>query len=76
MLSSGIPQAPGNALDKCMGIVYTGRTIGGAVSRSNEVQKGGCYAVEGVECRFKREDWGSQLAPHILFKPGHDWMDD
>jgi hypothetical protein len=25
---------------------------------------------------FKRGDWRSQLAPHVLFKPGHDWMDD
>lgn len=25
---------------------------------------------------FERGDWWTQLAPHMLFKPGHDWRDD
>lgn len=25
---------------------------------------------------FHRADWGAQLAPHMLFLPGHDWTDE
>lgn len=25
---------------------------------------------------FENGDWGTQLAPHMLFKPGHSWRDD
>jgi hypothetical protein len=33
-------------------------------------------ALASSKLLFRDGDWGSQLAPHMLFKPGHDWRRD
>ena len=33
-------------------------------------------ALSQSKLLFANGDWGSQLAPHMLFKPGHSWRDD
>ena len=32
-------------------------------------------ALGSSKLLFKRGEWWAQLAPHMLFKPGHDWRD-
>jgi hypothetical protein len=33
-------------------------------------------ALGSSKLLFQRGEWWAQLAPHMLFKPGHDWRDD
>lgn len=33
-------------------------------------------ALGSSKLLFKRGDWSAQLAPHMLFNPGHDWRHD
>lgn len=33
-------------------------------------------ALGSSKLLFERGEWWSQLAPHMLFKPGHDWGHD
>jgi len=32
-------------------------------------------AIASSGLLFQKEDWGVQLIPHIVFKPGHDWRE-
>jgi hypothetical protein len=45
-----------------------------AMSRHSDVLKLG-QAIGSSKLLFKRGDWWTQLAPHMLFKPGYDWRD-
>jgi hypothetical protein len=33
-------------------------------------------ALASSKLLFKSKNWADELAPHVLFKPGHDWQDD
>jgi len=34
------------------------------------------HALGASKLLFKRGEWWAQLAPHMFFKPGHDWRSD
>lgn len=46
-----------------------------ALERRDSVVRLGCV-LGSSKLLFKRGQWGSQLHPHVRFKPGHDWRDD
>lgn len=46
-----------------------------AVQRRQQILRLGTSLSES-KLLFKQGDWGAQLAPHMLFKPGHSWRDD
>jgi hypothetical protein len=46
-----------------------------AMSRRADILKLG-QALGSSTLLFKRGEWWAQLAPHMLFKPGHDWRHD
>ncbi|MGH8278800.1 MAG: hypothetical protein ACRETQ_04445 [Gammaproteobacteria bacterium] len=46
-----------------------------ALSRRAEILELG-QALGSSKLLFQRGEWGAQLAPHMLFKPDHDWRDD
>jgi hypothetical protein len=46
-----------------------------AMSRHADILKLG-QALGSSALLFKRGEWWAQLAPHMLFKPGHDWRHD
>jgi len=45
------------------------------MARQGDILKLG-HALGSSKLLFKRGEWWSQLAPHMLFKPGHDWRHD
>ena len=45
------------------------------MARRSEIVKLG-HALGKSKLLFQRGEWSSQLAPHMLFKPGHDWRHD
>jgi hypothetical protein len=45
------------------------------VSRRAEILELG-RALGSSKLLFQRGEWWAQLAPHMLFKPGHDWRQD
>lgn len=45
------------------------------LSRRSEIIELGC-ALGASRLFFKRGEWWAQLAPHLLFEPGHDWRRD
>ena len=45
------------------------------LARRSEIVKLG-QALGSSKLLFKRGEWWSQIAPHMLFKPGHDWRND
>jgi hypothetical protein len=45
------------------------------LARRGDILKLG-HALGSSKLLFKRGEWWSQLAPHMLFKPGHDWRHD
>jgi hypothetical protein len=46
-----------------------------ALARAADIRSLGC-ALAASKLLFPGGDWGAQLAPHMLFKPGHTWRDD
>lgn len=44
------------------------------MARGGDIMKLG-RALGSSVLLFKRGEWWAQLAPHMLFKPGHDWRD-
>lgn len=46
-----------------------------AMERHQDILRLGS-ALSKSKLLFEKGDWGTQLAPHMLFKPGHSWRDD
>jgi len=55
-----------------------GRSAHGAVREARQhVADGFHWVVDlDLESFLQRGEWWAQLAPHMLFKPGHDWRQD
>jgi hypothetical protein len=48
---------------------------GPAMDRHQDIVRLGASLAES-KLLFRKGNWGDQLAPHMLFKPGHSWRDD
>jgi hypothetical protein len=55
-------------------LLVHGKNPEGMLRRADIFELG--RALGSSKLLFKRGEWWTQLAPHMLFKPGHDWRHD